>query len=549
MDLNQLSKDIQPSIAETIAALQKLSAYFAPAPKEDISQFSTAVEQKNLDIYKLNATLYTELEPINETMSKGRVRIFYTGLNRNRTYISEDFANQLINSLPYTPVKGIFDKEEMDFTDHGEKNQDGRIYGLVMAEPNFAWEKHLDEDGEIREYACADVLYYTALYPEANLIPGDSESMEIYQDTLKGEWKTWEDGLPYFHFYSGSLLGLQILGAATEPCFEGASFYSYDPTDLQILINSIKNIKEKEANTPVEKTLFRLSDNEKAEKISIALNPNFNEEGNWEISSIVLDVYDDYALIGDMATGGYKRAYYSKEGDNITIGDVVDVKIVDVSETEYNALEAMKAASGTYEAAYNTNVENSEKISDYEAIKAEYETAKTEFEAVKAEFETVKADYAAAQEKVTTLENQINEFNATIEAKDAEIANAAAAQADFEAKIVRLETENSDITNEKNSLAEFKASVEKAKKEEILANFSEHLTDEMISSYKEKIDTFSVEDFKKEVCMSAYENDSTALFNKSEPNIYPKDSSFDNDTKGLSGIEKLLEEYKRGGNK
>lgn len=542
MDLNQFSKDIQPSIAETIAALQKLSSYFAPAPKEDVSQFSTIEEQSKVDICKLNATLYTELEPINETMSKGRVRIFYTGLNRNRTYISEDFANQLINSLPYTPVKGIFNKEDMDFTDHGEKNQDGRIYGLVMAEPNFAWEKHLDDDGEIREYACADVLYYTALYPEANLIPGDSESMEIYQNTLKGEWKTWEDGLPYFHFYQGSLLGLQILGAATEPCFEGASFYSYDPTDLQYLINSIKNIEKKEANTPVEKTLFRLSDNEKAEKISVALNPNFNEEGNWEISSIVLDVYDDYALIGDMATGGYKRAYYAKDGDNITISDIIDVKIVDVSETEYNALEAMKAASGTYEAAYSTSVENSEKISEYETIKTEYENAKTEFE-------TIKADYAAAQEKVASLETQINEFNATIEAKDAEIANATAAQAEFEAKIVRLESENNDITNEKNSLAEFKATVEKAKKEEILANFSEHLTDEMIDSYKEKLDEFSVEDFKKEVCMSAYENDSTALFNKQTPEIYPKDSSFNNDSKGLTGVEKLLEDYKRGGNK
>jgi hypothetical protein len=36
--------------------------------------------------------------------------------------------------------------------------------------------------------------------------------MEIYRNTLKGEWKTWEDGEPYYHFYSGSLLGLLVLG-------------------------------------------------------------------------------------------------------------------------------------------------------------------------------------------------------------------------------------------------------------------------------------------------------------------------------------------------
>jgi hypothetical protein len=43
-----------------------------------------------------------------------------------------------------------------------------------MAEPNFAWEDHLDSDGVTRTYACADVILYTALYNEAKMIPGSS---------------------------------------------------------------------------------------------------------------------------------------------------------------------------------------------------------------------------------------------------------------------------------------------------------------------------------------------------------------------------------------
>jgi len=199
---------------------------------------------------------------------------------------------------------------------------------------------------------------------------------------------------------------------STEPCFEGAAFYSLKE-DLQYLINYMKKIDEKEADEPVEKTLFRLSDNEKAEKISMALNPNFNESGNWEMSAIVLDVYEDYALIGDMATGGYKRAYYTKEGDSVTIGDIVDVKIVDVSETEYNALEAMKAAAGTYEVA----LENNNKVADYEEIKANYSTA---------------------QETITSLETKISEFNTETESKNSEINSLLEAQTNFEAQIVRL---------------------------------------------------------------------------------------------------------------
>ena len=129
----------------------------------------------------LDVTTYGQVEKLTDTLSKCRVRIFYKGMNRNRTYISEDFANQLIASLPYAPIKGIFNYGDVDFEDHGEDNTDGRVYGIVPENPNFAWEKHLDDDGVEREYATADVILFTGLYPEANLIPGKSQSMEIYK--------------------------------------------------------------------------------------------------------------------------------------------------------------------------------------------------------------------------------------------------------------------------------------------------------------------------------------------------------------------------------
>jgi hypothetical protein len=96
--------------------------------------------------------------------------VFYKGHNRNGTYITDEFAKKLIASAPYTPVKGIYDVD--DYTDHGKERTEGRIYGIIPAEPNFAWEKHEDENGKTRDYACFDVLYYTALYGEANEIAG-----------------------------------------------------------------------------------------------------------------------------------------------------------------------------------------------------------------------------------------------------------------------------------------------------------------------------------------------------------------------------------------
>ena len=44
------------------------------------------------------------ISQITPELSKGRLRIFYKDLNRNQGYITDEFANRLLSSLPYTPV-------------------------------------------------------------------------------------------------------------------------------------------------------------------------------------------------------------------------------------------------------------------------------------------------------------------------------------------------------------------------------------------------------------------------------------------------------------
>ena len=82
--------------------------------------------------YAFPITLYGSLEEYNQVLSKGRCRIFYKGGNRNRTYITEEFAEQLISTLPYTPVKGIYDGTADDYTDHGRQRYEGKIYGYII---------------------------------------------------------------------------------------------------------------------------------------------------------------------------------------------------------------------------------------------------------------------------------------------------------------------------------------------------------------------------------------------------------------------------------
>lgn len=487
---------------------------------------------------RLDVTLYGNVETLTPTLSKCRVRIFYRGLNRNRTYIDDSFAQQLIDSLPYAPIKGIFDKDGLDFKDHGEDNTDGRIYGIIAADPNFAWEQHEDEDGIVREYACADVILYTALYPEANLISGKSQSMEIHRLGLTGEWKIWAgDKQPYYHFYKGHLLGLQVLGDEVEPCFEGSAFFSLYK-DAKDLYDYLKNSKVKEESKKMDKNLFKLSDSAKCDLLWDALN---SEADSY---TIVCDIYDEYAIGYDAVNRKYIRAYYTKDdnADNVTINSVEDCYIVDINAAEKAALDALKSL-GSY-SDIQSKVENSD--AEIARITAEYESnavaLQEKIDTLTAELESYKKVEEEPKDDVQT-DNAKNDDDdddkkkkkddddnkkcdknsledATADTTVELVSSYEAKLAEKDAEIARLNQVNSDITNEKSELENFKKSVDNEKKTGILNKFSAHLTETQITDYTAKMENYSVEDFEKEVCFAAYQSDASVL---------TKDTSKDSD--------------------
>lgn len=489
---------------------------------------------------EFNVEVYGKPEQLTPTLSKCRVRIFYKGMNRNRTFITEEFAQQLIDSLPYTPVKGIFDSEEIDYTDHGKKNSEGKIYGIVPERHNFAWEFHVDTDGVEREYGCADVLLFTAIYPEAKLIPEKGQSMEIYEKTLVGEWKLDEYGEPYYLFEKGCFIGLQILGDMTEPCFEGAAFYSLC-NDVEKLVTYIKQVQEKEEERKkMDKTLFRLSDHDKARALEALLNPNFNEEGNWVQDRAVMEVYDDYAICFNIPEQQYERAYYTKDEDKVVLGEIVEVFIVDVTEDERMALEAIKAVSGTYEVA-KASLEEAETLKTTLSEKeTELSTKETEFAAKQTELEEkisgLEASAAEFEVQKMESENKISEFSTQIEA--------------LEAEKVEMGQKISDITSENESLTEFKHQIELEQKEGILSKYTEYLDEETYGQLKADIDKYSVTDFKKEVCTAAVESSQTIFSKNTGDTLYYSLGSVESEDKApVSGVERILNKHKKNGGK
>ena len=155
-----------------------------------------------------------------------RARVFYTGLNRNGSFIGEDFAKILINSASGCPVVGLWDYEKKDFTDHSASDRK-KAYGFIPENPNFTWEKSFDYDGVEREYAAFDIVLWTKAFEEAKEIITHPLSMELNPDTINGTFCV-VNGEYCFYFTSAEMLGVCVLGYDVEPCFEGARFISIE---------------------------------------------------------------------------------------------------------------------------------------------------------------------------------------------------------------------------------------------------------------------------------------------------------------------------------
>lgn len=448
-------------------------------------------------LFNFSATIYGDLTPYNEVLSLARCRIFYKGANRNGTYITDDFAEKLLSTVSYIPVKGIYDYTEGDYTDHGRNRYEGRIYGIVPENPNLRWETHEDEDGVLRTYACVDVLLFTGIYKEAKEIMGKSQSMELYAKSIDGDFQ-FINGKRYFVYTEGCFLGLQALGEETEPCFEGAAFYnlqqSFEKFFQQIEEYNLKS-QEKDGGEIMDKVKFKLSDSQKYEMLWSLLNPDF--DNTYEIKYVICDVYDKYAIVRNLEDSQFERVFYTKsdETDSISIDNREVCYIVDVNQTEKEVLDAMAAVHGTYE--------------KYQEAYNKIENENSEFSS---KIEEQSSTISTLQEENENISKELSE------AKD----NFEALTKDFE----NLQSENTE-------LSEFKQSIENNRKENIIEQYSGKIDEETLKGFSEKIAEYSEEELKKELAYT-FVNSNTEIF--SFEGMYPKDEE-------KSGIEEILSRY------
>lgn len=425
-----------------------------------------------MNILEFPVSLYGKLEQVDDRMSKARVRIFYKYGNRNGSYITDDFAEQLINTLPYTPLKGIYDGE--DFTDHGASNDEGRIYGIVPENPNFQWELHADEDGVTREYACVDVLIFTALYEEAKEIIGKPQSMELFAPTLKYHFEII-NGQRWAVFDSGCFLGLQVLGDDVEPCFEGASIFA--------LKQSIEEIVTKLREVSNNYTIGGMSE--------------MNTETNLTEQTLPIE-----------ETG--------KEDAEVT--PAADDKI-----------EGTEEGTVTEEGATETPAEEPVEEPKAEEPEEPVEQPAEEGEATEAvegpvEGEVVVENSLESDSTIEELNNTITTLNTKIEEMQTEYT------------VAQEQIEN--LTKEVTALREYKAVIENQQKEAVMAEYAANLPKEVLDAYKEKIGEYTVLDLDKELAYEMKKAGTSVFTADTDLGYVPKDEQLTGIEAILSRYEK-----------
>ena len=170
-----------------------------------------------------------DIENINPSFAKAKLRVAYHGENRNKSYITKETFQNAIPSAFNCPIVANFIEEKGDFGSHDieiKKDDKGEYkianltqpIGFIPESANFWWEECVEENGDKKEYLWFDVILWRRQEAFECIVNKEfvKHSMEI--SVVDGSTK---NGLFYindFYFTAFCLLGEDV-----EPCYESSA--------------------------------------------------------------------------------------------------------------------------------------------------------------------------------------------------------------------------------------------------------------------------------------------------------------------------------------
>ncbi len=432
-------------------------------------------------IATISSPEFINLQPldINPLMSKCEIKVLYIGENRNHSYITEEVAADMAKTLRGAPIVGYYKEDKEDFADHGEQvifDDEGikfncltKPYGFVSPDAQVWFQEFEDTDDFgnkiTRKYLMTTGYLWTGQYEEAKRVieKGNNQSMELDPDTIDGHWSTdVNNGMDFFIINDAIFSKLCILGEDVEPCFEGASV-----TAPQVS-NSFSKVDDS-----FKQTLFTMM-----QDLKFAL-----QEGG-----------------KDMELEENKTAEVVEEEVRNTEADVEET--AETTEEEIS----------TEDTETNEEVEETENSIETETTSTEEEAA-TSFEAEggdnssdaeESSKDTEEPEVAAEEEGETPSEESDSEEETSEEEEESEVEETETTEFSLE-DYQKLQSEYSELESKYNELLDFKKTVEKEQKEELIKSFY-MLSDAEKAEVREHMDEYSLEDIEAKLSVICVRN-------------------------------------------
>lgn len=264
--------------------------------------------------------------------SRGKLSVFYKGETADHRYFTDEFSEELIKTLPYTPIVSYYDEEKDDFVGHATEQQ---IYGIV--DPCFEPTFEEGEDGNI--WCVCDTVYYTERPDKvgelAKKIEGHAQSLELDPRSVK--YKINYDDKKHFkniEFTAGKFVGVSVLGKDQKPAFTGSEFFASNEDfekKMQLLRDYCEGKKDQTQSGGEKMNLeefITLSWGEKSAKVSQKVASEYQHDAY----TYLIDAYDDCVIMGfyyyyenSLKT---MRIYYSiDENNEVSLNNIEEVHV------------------------------------------------------------------------------------------------------------------------------------------------------------------------------------------------------------------------------
>jgi hypothetical protein len=447
--------------------------------------------------------MFISVSPNSESplFTRAKLKVFYIGETVDHRLFTQQFAEKLMRTLPYTPVVGYYKTDKDDFEGHAENQY---VYGVVdpMVEPKF------EADAKGTRWAICDVILYTERPDQtgaiAQKIVGHPESLEMNPKTV--QYRVNRDGTGRFkniEFTSGEFIGVSVLGKDEKPAFPNAQFFS---------LEKFATIKESCTNRGTKMTItipsfMEQSWSETQRAVAKALDEKFVN------GCYLIDMYDGYCVayiaVDEHSSYLAKIPYTCTIEDKdykVTLGEPTKVHV------KYEEMAAQTAATeGTVTQVPASNVVTATATTDPATQMACGGGAEADKKKKKDEgaCETnTESDADAKKKKDGACESTTDDADAKkkkeggcgscesttqdADAKKKKEAGACEAQSQVATTVdVQNTTSEASLSDDERKELD---SYRKQDKIELINSFKDSLGEETIKSFIEKVDTYSKTD-------------------------------------------------------